>query len=111
MMPELSTSRLLTMEYCPGVKITDSERLAEMNVHTAELSSLLTTSYLEQICRHGFFHCDPHPGNLAVDNGHPGGRHPPPLALGTHPISHRAPPHRAKGSALEGHGAASVARA
>jgi len=74
MMPELSTSRLLTMEYCPGVKITDSERLAEMNVHTAELSSLLTTSYLEQICRHGFFHCDPHPGNLAVDNGHPGGR-------------------------------------
>jgi len=72
--PELSSSRVLTMEYCPGVKITDTDALASAGFDAERLSARLTTSYLEQICRHGFFHCDPHPGNLAVDGGFPGGR-------------------------------------
>merc|ERR1719160_1930029 len=62
------------MEYCPGVKITDLEELAKKGFNSVQIACTLTTSYLEQICRHGFFHCDPHPGNLAVDDGHPGGR-------------------------------------
>lgn len=72
--PELCSRRLITMEYCPGVKITDLEALRQRGFDMVRLSYTLTTSYLTQICRHGFFHCDPHPGNLAVDDGHPGGR-------------------------------------
>mmetsp|Transcript_20391 Transcript_20391/g.51873 ORF Transcript_20391/g.51873 Transcript_20391/m.51873 type:complete len:665 (+) Transcript_20391:55-2049(+) len=71
---EMSTSRVLTMEYVPGVKITNAEQLEKDGFDPVHISTQLCTSYLEQVCRHGFFHCDPHPGNLAVDHGHPGGR-------------------------------------
>jgi len=72
--PEASCSRVITMEYVPGVKISDKEALEERGYDQAKLADHLTTSYMEQLCRHGFFHCDPHPGNLAVDDGYPGGR-------------------------------------
>ena len=72
--PELSSSKVITMEYCPGVKISDSEELEKNGFDPVHIATTMTTSYLEQVCRHGFFHCDPHPGNLAVDNGYPGGR-------------------------------------
>mmetsp|Transcript_29278 Transcript_29278/g.89670 ORF Transcript_29278/g.89670 Transcript_29278/m.89670 type:complete len:353 (+) Transcript_29278:1184-2242(+) len=62
------------MEFCPGVKLTDETALKERGYDPEHLAFTLTNSYLEQICRHGFFHCDPHPGNLAVDDGYPGGR-------------------------------------
>ena len=65
--PELSSRRLITMEYCPGVKITDLDELQKRGFDLVQLAFTLTTSYLEQICRHGFFHCDPHPGNLCVN--------------------------------------------
>jgi len=72
--PELSTKRLICMEYCPGVKISDTAELEKQGFDQVHISNTLTSSYLEQLCRHGFFHCDPHPGNLAVDDGYPGGR-------------------------------------
>jgi len=72
--PELSSSRVLTMEYVPGVKISNAEQLRKDGFDPVHISKQLCTSYLEQVCRHGFFHCDPHPGNLAVDSGYPGGR-------------------------------------
>jgi len=71
---EHSTSRVLTMEYVPGVKLSDAVAMREAGYDPIHLATQLTTSYLEQVCRHGFFHCDPHPGNLAVDGGYPGGR-------------------------------------
>jgi len=74
MLPEFCSKRLLCMEYCPGVKISDTAELEKQGFDQVHISNTLTTSYLEQLCRHGFFHCDPHPGNLAVDNGYPGGR-------------------------------------
>ena len=74
MYEELCTKKVVTMEYCPGVKISDTQALKEKGYDPVHLATRLTTSYLEQVCRHGFFHCDPHPGNLAVDDGYPGGR-------------------------------------
>jgi predicted unusual protein kinase regulating ubiquinone biosynthesis (AarF/ABC1/UbiB family) len=72
--PNFSSKKVVTMEYCPGVKISDLEALEKQGYDRVHLSTQLTNSYLEQVCRHGFFHCDPHPGNLAVDSGYPGGR-------------------------------------
>ena len=74
MYEELCTKKVVTMEYCPGVKISDTQALVEGGFSTEKIASVLTRSYMEQLCNHGFFHCDPHPGNLAVDDGDPGGR-------------------------------------
>ncbi len=58
------TSRVLTMEYVPGIKITDMSPLARMEFDGAALAEELFRAYLEQILVHGFFHADPHPGNV-----------------------------------------------
>jgi len=62
-----SGERVLTMEYCPGVKINDGEALDRMGISRELLANRSVESYLEQLLRYGFFHADPHPGNLAVD--------------------------------------------
>jgi predicted unusual protein kinase regulating ubiquinone biosynthesis (AarF/ABC1/UbiB family) len=74
MLMNMSTSRVLTMEYLPGIKVSDKEGLQRAGFSPPLLARRLAESYLLQLCQHGFFHCDPHPGNLAVDGGHPGGR-------------------------------------
>ena len=58
------TSRVLTMEYVPGVKITEMSPLARMEFDGAALAEELFRAYLDQILVHGFFHADPHPGNV-----------------------------------------------
>ena len=58
---------VLTMEYCPGVKISERAVLEAAGVDVKLLASRATESYLRQILRHGLFHADPHPGNLSVD--------------------------------------------
>lgn len=61
---DYTTSRILTMEYVPGRKITDLSPLARMEFDGAALAEELFRAYLEQILVHGFFHADPHPGNV-----------------------------------------------
>jgi len=62
--------RVLTMEYLPGVKITDTDTLDEMDLDRTELATKLQQIYLQMIVQDGVFHADPHPGNLAVaDDG------------------------------------------
>lgn len=63
-MPELSTRRLLVMEYVEGVKITDRAGLERAGIDPSALAHLINDVYAEQIFRLGWLHADPHPGNL-----------------------------------------------
>lgn len=63
----MTTKTMITMEYVPGIKINDIKRIEEAGIDRQLLAKRSAESYLTQLCRHGFFHCDPHPGNLACD--------------------------------------------
>ncbi len=59
-----STSRVLTMDYIQGKKITSVGPLRKMEMDGAELADELFRAYLKQILVDGMFHADPHPGNI-----------------------------------------------
>ena len=63
---ELSTRRVLCLDYLPGIKITDRPALIAAGIDPAAVAEKGAASYLQQLVRFGFFHADPHPGNLAV---------------------------------------------
>jgi predicted unusual protein kinase regulating ubiquinone biosynthesis (AarF/ABC1/UbiB family) len=63
-LPAYSTSRVLVMEFIAGTKITALDPLAPRRVDGARLADALLRAYLRQILRDGFFHADPHPGNV-----------------------------------------------
>lgn len=63
---DYSTARVLTMEFVHGRKITDLSPLTRMEFDGADLAEQLFRGYLEQILVHGFFHADPHPGNVLL---------------------------------------------
>src|SRR5213082_1939117 len=63
---DYSTSRVLTMEYVPGVKITEMSPLTRMDFAGEMLAGELFRAYLNQILVEGFFHADPHPGNVFI---------------------------------------------
>jgi predicted unusual protein kinase regulating ubiquinone biosynthesis (AarF/ABC1/UbiB family) len=61
-----STPRVLTLEYLPGIKISHYEALEAAGLDRKILAQLGARAYLHQLLNDGFFHADPHPGNLAV---------------------------------------------
>ncbi len=67
--PELSTSRVLTMELITGVSLSEADRIDQIGVDREELARRGATVWMEMIFRDGFFHADPHPGNLLVMGG------------------------------------------
>lgn len=66
-----SSRRVLTLEFIRGTKVTDIEGLRARRISPVKVNRLLVRTYLKQLLEDGFFHADPHPGNLMVmDSGH-----------------------------------------
>ncbi|ELR99465.1 AarF/ABC1/UbiB kinase family protein [Gloeocapsa sp. PCC 73106] len=61
-----TSPRVLTLEYMPGIKISHYEALEAAGLDRKRLARLGAEAYLQQLLNDGFFHADPHPGNLAV---------------------------------------------
>jgi len=59
-----TSSRVLTMEFIPGTKITKLSPLARLELDGEKLADALFRAYLKQMLRDGLFHADPHPGNV-----------------------------------------------
>ncbi len=67
---DYTTSRILTMDYIQGKKVTAIGPLARMELNGSALAEQLFRAYMQQILVDGFFHADPHPGNVFLtDNG------------------------------------------
>lgn len=66
---EYTSRRVLVMEFLEGIKITDLAAIDDAGIDRQAISRLLAGSYFKQIFAHGFFHADPHPGNLFVRPG------------------------------------------
>jgi predicted unusual protein kinase regulating ubiquinone biosynthesis (AarF/ABC1/UbiB family) len=62
-----SSTRTLTLEYLPGIKISHYEGLEVAGLDRQAIARQSATAYLQQLLTDGFFHADPHPGNVAVD--------------------------------------------
>ncbi len=66
---EFSTTKVLALEYVRGIKISDISQLEAKGVSPKLIAHKLATSYIKQVFEYGFFHADPHPGNIMVVNG------------------------------------------
>ena len=67
-----TTRRVLTLEDVGGIKITDYDQIGAAGIDRKEVANRLIGTYLKQIFEDGFFHADPHPGNLFVRLGNAG---------------------------------------
>ncbi|MFP6640906.1 MAG: AarF/ABC1/UbiB kinase family protein [Myxococcota bacterium] len=63
---DLTTRRVLVSDFVDGIKISDVAGLARAGIDPRKVMRSLVEAYCEQIFVHGFFHADPHPGNLMV---------------------------------------------
>lgn len=65
---ELTTGRVLTLERMLGVKITDAPLVESVTADLRDVGNRLASTFLDQIFVHGYFHADPHPGNILLTN-------------------------------------------
>ena len=66
---EYCTQEVLVMEYVKGISIRDTKRLVENGYDLEEIGLKVMDNYATQILEHGFFHADPHPGNIFIHEG------------------------------------------
>jgi len=67
---DATTAKVLTMDFIHGTKVIDLEGQRERSIAPEKVNRLLIKTYLKQLLEDGFFHADPHPGNLLVmDDG------------------------------------------
>ena len=64
---DMTTSKVLVMEFMPGVKINDVERIEEAGLDCQKLAGDFVHAMIKQALFDGFFHADPHPGNVLVN--------------------------------------------
>ncbi|KAH6788635.1 Protein kinase superfamily protein [Perilla frutescens var. frutescens] len=64
---DYTAMKVLTLEYVPGIKINQLDMIDARGYSRSRISSRAIEAYLIQILKTGFFHADPHPGNLAID--------------------------------------------
>lgn len=64
--PQYSRQRVLTLEFVGGYKVTDRAGLLAAGIKPEAVAGTLVDAYLKQALIHGFYHADPHPGNLFV---------------------------------------------
>ncbi|MGE5398439.1 MAG: ABC1 kinase family protein [Chitinophagales bacterium] len=62
----LTTKNVLTMEYIEGIKVSDVDSLRKAGFNLQRVATIIVESFFSQVYEVGFFHADPHPGNLAV---------------------------------------------
>jgi len=65
---DMSSEKVLCLSYLEGTKISDLKKLQAQGIDLPKIAEIGATSYLKQLVNYGFFHADPHPGNLAVSN-------------------------------------------
>ncbi|HSH95508.1 MAG TPA: AarF/UbiB family protein, partial [Roseimicrobium sp.] len=63
---DFSTSRVLVMEYVEGIKASHLDKLKSAGIDSNEISIRIADLVMKQIFTHGFFHADPHPGNIQI---------------------------------------------
>ena len=66
---EYTTRQILVMENIIGLQIDDKEKLLEEGYDPGEIGEKLADNYIKQVIEDGFFHADPHPGNLKIRDG------------------------------------------
>jgi predicted unusual protein kinase regulating ubiquinone biosynthesis (AarF/ABC1/UbiB family) len=66
---EYTTRHVLTLEFVEGIKINECEAIKADGINSADTAALLGEIYSRMIYLHGFFHGDPHPGNIFVQHG------------------------------------------